>query len=204
MDPSSSSATGSKPLNCKAQINVGRLAGAVAARVREEHVCEVDTVGPEALHKALKAVVMASRYLGDDLPGKRLAVIAERRELPANGNLPATVLFKLRVAPLPDLPPSDEPDLYVGRDANPGLIASPLSKKLKNKEVVTISGMGALAMSKAFKAIGVAGVYLSDVLDKGEFIAAMPREQTIKLWDEERVRMLLICRRVAARAFLER
>ena len=43
-----------EPLICAADINVGKLAGAVASCIRTDGVCQMESIGPTASHKALK------------------------------------------------------------------------------------------------------------------------------------------------------
>mmetsp|Transcript_78029 Transcript_78029/g.241908 ORF Transcript_78029/g.241908 Transcript_78029/m.241908 type:complete len:144 (-) Transcript_78029:56-487(-) len=82
---SCSSSPMSGPLMASKSINVGRLAGAIARRVGRSDPCAVDAVGPEAHHKAVKAIIMAGRYLQEESDGKRVAFVAQKVQIEARG-----------------------------------------------------------------------------------------------------------------------
>merc|ERR1712232_211810 len=100
---------------------------------------------------------MANRYLQEDHVGQSLALVPVKVELPARGDEPATVKIRFSVwLTHEEVPSADRPpDLYVGRDTNPGLLAGDLVKLLRPafRESVSIGGMGPIATSRAVKAL---------------------------------------------------
>lgn len=183
---------------CAANINVGKLAGSILHRVRQGDVCELDAIGPNAQHKALKSLVMANRYLQLEMAGNYLAFRLERVARPAIGAAPETSLLRFRMELLPGLlPPARPPDLLVARDTNPGLMAGDLMKVFHTKRVVTVVGMGPVAMSRAFKTLLIAQVFLNGSGD-GDVLLAAPQSEQVRVGGEERARFMLICTRDSA------
>mmetsp|Transcript_67132 Transcript_67132/g.174813 ORF Transcript_67132/g.174813 Transcript_67132/m.174813 type:complete len:203 (-) Transcript_67132:12-620(-) len=188
-----------RPLMCPAGSNVGRLAGAVAARIRQGAACEIEAVGPEAQHKAVKAVGMASRYLQDDNAGSRLVFVPRRASLAAGrGGQPETVMLRLQCHLLAGLESTDSRDVIVGGDTNPGLAAKTVQEVLAQRSVATIGGMGPMAMSRALKTLVVANVYMRKSLRPGEAILAAPSVEDAGP-DGDRIRFLLTCTRGEAK-----
>lgn len=178
---------------------MGRLAGAVKNRVQTEGVCEVDTVGPEALHKALKAVIMAGRYLQDEaLAGSCLAFSPAKVPLAArSAEEPATSMVRLRVRLLPAPPPKvpeEGPELLLaGGETNPGMLATDLAARLRGSGSATVGGMGAVATSRAIKAQMIAKVYLAKMLGSRKELLAVPQLEVLEVNGQERWRMVLNC-----------
>mmetsp|Transcript_14746 Transcript_14746/g.23393 ORF Transcript_14746/g.23393 Transcript_14746/m.23393 type:complete len:271 (+) Transcript_14746:69-881(+) len=199
------SAGPSDNLICGAQSNVGRLAGAIAGRVREKGHCTIDCVGAMPCYTALKAVVIASGYLTESHPGQILTVHPAKdklapREAPS-GRITETVLTRIYVRPMPTPSKKDEPDLIlIGTDTNAGLAAGLLSKVFETNGVAAVTGMGSRAMSQALKAVAIAQTYLQQnkVLDTEELVAAV-RTESFKEGDEDRIRMVLTCMRAPAK-----
>ena len=69
------------PLMALSTSNVGGLAGAIAAQVRQSGAAKVGTVGPHAWCNALKAMVIAAKYMEADMAGKSLAVVPVKHEI---------------------------------------------------------------------------------------------------------------------------
>merc|ERR1719419_2051661 len=154
----------------------------------------MDAVGPEAQHKAVKALIMASRYLQDGHRGQRMAFRAEKVDLPERGpGEPATSMLRLHACMLPELTARATPNVFVSRDTNPGLAAKELADVLKRECVGCMGGMGAFAMSRALKAMVIAGIFMRRSLRGREVAAAMPQLQHLQVHDEERVRFVLTC-----------
>merc|ERR1712048_125168 len=140
---------------------------------------------------------------------KELVVLPAKVALAARGSEPES--FKLRfcvwvksseAAPEEEqsLPPwrdeldESSPDLFAGRDSNPGLLAGDLVSLLKKRGprgTVSIGGMGAVATSKALKALLVSHAYLAESFRPGELLAAVPAVETLQVYGEERFRMVL-------------
>eukprot|EP00930_Biecheleria_cincta_P090566 TRINITY_DN79970_c0_g1_i1.p1 TRINITY_DN79970_c0_g1~~TRINITY_DN79970_c0_g1_i1.p1 ORF type:complete len:283 (+),score=31.07 TRINITY_DN79970_c0_g1_i1:36-851(+) len=184
-------------------VNVGKLAGAIAKRISEHGVCSIDCVGAMPIYSAMKAVSIASGYLGDSHPGQKLCVHHEwvtnpAREAPS-GRQTETKLLRVHVRPV--APPSthDEPELIlIGADTNTGLAAGLISRVIEEKGVAAVAGMGSFAISNAVKAMAIAQTYLEKQDALGErVIGAVVRTETFKEDSgAERKRMVLSCIRI--------
>mmetsp|Transcript_79422 Transcript_79422/g.184301 ORF Transcript_79422/g.184301 Transcript_79422/m.184301 type:complete len:299 (+) Transcript_79422:82-978(+) len=196
-----STATALRPLVAAKTINVGRLAGAIKSRVQQGSPCSVDAVGPEAQHKAVKALIMASRFLQEDgHPGKRMAFMAEKHELAANSPKPPTSMVRLHGRLFGELAVPESPDLFISGNTNPGLAAKDLASILKEAGldgVASMGGMGALAMSRALKALIIARAIMrrAGAMGRHEVLVAMPQLLQVQVHDEERFRFVLNCTR---------
>eukprot|EP00927_Polykrikos_kofoidii_P033966 TRINITY_DN28802_c0_g1_i1.p1 TRINITY_DN28802_c0_g1~~TRINITY_DN28802_c0_g1_i1.p1 ORF type:complete len:226 (-),score=28.05 TRINITY_DN28802_c0_g1_i1:34-711(-) len=211
----------SKPLVAASEINVGRLAGAIKARIRNESVCKLEAIGPMATHKALKSVVMANDYLRDNPKelGQCLALAPVKAPMPAQDGNPESFKVSLTTWLMSELDQEEDvmPDFFVPKDANPGIVAGDMTKlfgKRGRYGVVTMSAMGALATSKALKAVIIARIYMAPnpaetnvapsnrvSLEDDETLAVVVRTDKVRVGGgEERVRMLLSCLRVTVPA----
>eukprot|EP00929_Paragymnodinium_shiwhaense_P097959 TRINITY_DN59519_c0_g1_i1.p1 TRINITY_DN59519_c0_g1~~TRINITY_DN59519_c0_g1_i1.p1 ORF type:complete len:298 (+),score=35.76 TRINITY_DN59519_c0_g1_i1:198-1091(+) len=213
-----------RPLYASANINVGRLAGAIAAKIRQDGSCHLEACGPNAGHKGLKAIMMANKYLETDFPGKTLAIHVGKVTKPASGNMPETAMSRLSLWPVArssepgvgqlrrDQPGSDKPDIIAGKDVNPGLLAGDLVNLLlrrrKNQPddaTVTIGGMGAVATSMSLKCLVLARVYLAEQnsnqslgIDEQVLAATATMQAVPSVQEEERMRVLWTCRLLSA------
>jgi len=194
---------GSQPLVVSRTSNVGKLAGAIIGRIRSNDTKTMSVIGPTAAHMALKAVVIAAGYLNADGGAKRrsLAIVPERQELPGRDGREATfgMLIKIHIVSEPKL--EDMPEVYVSQNTNVGQMAGVMMSKLRTGDMVTLAGMGAPAMGNALKATMIAQSYLdNDSPNDSEVrpgtLALVPRSDTFKEDDQERVRMLLSCMRL--------
>mmetsp|Transcript_57173 Transcript_57173/g.127544 ORF Transcript_57173/g.127544 Transcript_57173/m.127544 type:complete len:229 (-) Transcript_57173:35-721(-) len=153
-------------LQCSKSTNVGKLAGAISARVRAGGGCLVDGVGPAATYAAMKSINVAGDYIKQEMPGKVLAMHAQLAELPPrtapSGRETATMMLRLQVAAV--MPPQfEDPDpepVYMSADTNPGVAAGLMSRIVESKGVLPVACMGAEPMSKAIKAIMITESYL--------------------------------------------
>eukprot|EP00931_Biecheleriopsis_adriatica_P051259 TRINITY_DN29709_c0_g1_i1.p1 TRINITY_DN29709_c0_g1~~TRINITY_DN29709_c0_g1_i1.p1 ORF type:complete len:262 (+),score=47.66 TRINITY_DN29709_c0_g1_i1:56-841(+) len=184
----------SEYLVCAKDTNVGKFAGAIAARIREKESCAIDCVGPMPVYKALKAMTLASGYLTEERKdGKILCVYAEQAKMsnaapPESGRNPATIVTRLHVSPVVPPPKEDEPELIlIGADTNAGLAAGLIAKVFDNKGVAAVAGMGAASMSKAVKAVAVTQSYLrkNDRLPDKKVLAAAVRTEFFKEGEED-------------------
>ncbi|CAK9098585.1 unnamed protein product [Durusdinium trenchii] len=100
------SAAQTEGLQCGAQTNAGKLAGAIVARIREKSRVSIDTVGPQAGYTALKSIMIAEEYAKQDFKDKVLVVRPEMvklepREAPSGRmtetNAPSWQHFGLRM-----------------------------------------------------------------------------------------------------------
>lgn len=93
--------------------------------------------------------------------------------------------------------------MYVARNTNVGLLAGLVAKGLEERGQATVGGMGAVAISNAYKALLITKVYLKEELEqRDEIIVATPWTETFTLANqEERVRIVLGCHRIVARDF---
>lgn len=196
-------------------LNVGKLAGAVAGDIRDHNLCHIEAVGPASCHKALKSLVMATRYLqdrGQASPEQSLVFVPSKVAIPASedsdgGVRPETTMITFTIW-LPSADSCDErlqgfkkPDIFAGRESNPGLLAGELAAFLKTRGYrgsAEMVAMGAASSSKALKAIIIARVYLADVLtEAGQTLAVVAGEETLRVSGDEKVRMVLSCRRLS-------
>merc|ERR1712151_255183 len=143
-----------------------------------------------------------------------MGVLPAKIALPTRGSEPESskLRFCVWVKPRNEIPKEEQalqrwrdeseesqPDLFAGRDSNPGLLAGDIVKLLKRRGpdgTVTIGGMGAVATSKALKALSVSHAYLEDSFGPGEKLAAVPAVENLEVYGEERFRMVLSCCRV--------
>lgn len=192
---------GVEPLVCSKAVNAGKLAGAVAARIREHGQCTISVIGPGPAYNALKAVIIATEYLKESHPNQRLAVTPTKEfkesQLSTTGRPAETAFLQLRVRPLPTPPAVDAPEIFVASGTNPGEMAGLIRQVIEVRSAATIGGMGPEAMSKALKGIMIAQTYLSESLDGGVLAASIWTEK-FQENDEERVRMMMCCVRAPA------
>eukprot|EP00413_Alexandrium_margalefii_P003230 CAMPEP_0204521082 /NCGR_PEP_ID=MMETSP0661-20131031/5598_1 /ASSEMBLY_ACC=CAM_ASM_000606 /TAXON_ID=109239 /ORGANISM="Alexandrium margalefi, Strain AMGDE01CS-322" /LENGTH=192 /DNA_ID=CAMNT_0051526663 /DNA_START=138 /DNA_END=716 /DNA_ORIENTATION=+ len=187
----------SGPLMASKSINVGRLAGAIARRVGRSDPCAVDAVGPEAHHKAVKAIIMAGRYLQEESDGKRVAFVAQKVQIEARGpQEPPTSILRLQAHLPAELaaPSPETPDIFVSRETNPGIAARDLADALlRQGGTASLGGMGPVAMSRALKTLIIAEVFRRKSLSAKQAILAMPQLLHVRVKDEHRVRFMLTC-----------
>merc|ERR1711933_594599 len=100
--------------------------------------------------------IMAHKYLQESHAGSRLAFVPEKVAVPARAGHPKTSMLRLCARLVSNPPIGEQLDVPVARDTNPGLAARELLKSLEQGNVATIGGMGAIAMSRALKAIVIA------------------------------------------------
>lgn len=183
------------PLLCPARANVGKLAGAMANRIQQDTFCEVESVGPEALLKALKSVIFAERYLQEAQLGKCLGAAPRKVVVPAKAaGLPETSMIRLRVRPLPEQPARlEQPHFLAAGDTNPGLLAADIAACLRESGAVSVGSMGAHATSRSVKAIMIAQVYLASMLGQRKELVMVPHMDSFATRDEERFRVVLSC-----------
>jgi len=157
--------------------NVGGLAGAIAAQVRQSGAAKVGTVGPHAWCNALKAVVIAAKYMEADMSGKSLAVVPVKHEIAGEEahKLTETVGLFLHVRPLPEVPkPPAQPEIFSAGSTYVGLMAGLMAKVLRTAEVVTVGGMGATAVSSALEATIIAQGYMAVSLGGANQLVVVP------------------------------
>lgn len=187
------------PLSSTKSINIGRLAGAIAARLRQDEGCEINAVGPDSHHCAVKAIVMAQEWFDRDgeFPGTRFAIHASSVALPAVGGLAPSKLCQLRLQPVARACPAehDVPDLFVGGDGNPGLLAGDLTARLRSSPSVEMSSMGPSATSRALKALILANKYVKTSGEGREeqVVLALVRAELIDLRQGTRTRFRWTC-----------
>mmetsp|Transcript_69557 Transcript_69557/g.192408 ORF Transcript_69557/g.192408 Transcript_69557/m.192408 type:complete len:225 (-) Transcript_69557:7-681(-) len=179
-------------------VNVGRLAAAVAARIRTRGRCAVKAVGPLPCHNALKSVVIASSFLHDEHAGKGLAVTPEqdfeRRRTAPSGRITDTSLMRLQVRLLPR-PPVGEgkmPEVFIASGTNVGQAAGMIARITESRGLVTVGGMGPAATSNALKALIIAQSYMAE-LSNGKALVAFVSSEKFKEKSEERTRLVMSC-----------
>lgn len=185
----------SGPLICGKNVDVSKLAGAVANRIRESDVCDIECVGGVQIYSAVKAVNIGSSYLEETHPGQRLCIHHEwvTRQIREGVD---TKVMRLHVKPV--MPPviKDEPEvILVKSNTNPGVVAGPISKAIEEQGFAALSCMGGVSMSKALNAIGRAESYLENRGALGDrVVGAVVRSEKFMGGDKElKRRMILTC-----------
>merc|ERR1712194_536555 len=149
-------------------------------------------IGPVAAYAALKAVVIASKYLQDLNPGRSLAVIPEKHEISSDDRADTMgMLLHCRIVAEPGV--VEQPEIFVAADTNTGLMAGLMTNILKEKDHVTIGGMGANSVSNSLKATLIAHKYMQESMGDNEVLALVPSFNQFEENDEERMRMILSC-----------
>lgn len=190
------------PLISGKDVNVGKMAGALANQIRESGACRIDCIGAMPIYSAVKAVNIASGYLEDSHPGQRLCIHHEWVTQPAS-EAPAgidTKLLRFHVKPV--TPPSikDEPELImVSAKTNTGLAAGLISRVIEQSGGAALSCMGSASVTNAVKAMGIAQSYLAkrDALGDNKVVGAVVRTEKFMDGNEERTRMILSCMQIA-------
>lgn len=186
------------PLSSAKDINTGKLAGAIANRLRNAEVCEIDAVGPESQHSAIKAISMAQQWFEKDgeFPGTCFAVHPHSVDIPATGSLPPSKMCRMRLRPVRGRADGrEQPDIWVGRDANPGLLAGNLKNMLARFPRVELTSMGAVATSRALKALIIANKYVRDSgqFREGQVVVATVRGEEVLVQQDTRQRVRWTC-----------
>eukprot|EP00928_Gymnodinium_smaydae_P024497 TRINITY_DN19805_c0_g1_i2.p1 TRINITY_DN19805_c0_g1~~TRINITY_DN19805_c0_g1_i2.p1 ORF type:complete len:287 (-),score=68.29 TRINITY_DN19805_c0_g1_i2:24-842(-) len=194
-----------KPLVATRTSNVGKLAGALAAQLREPrggtgtgagHPA-ISAVGPTAAYMALKAVIIAEGYVQDLFAGQCLAVVPSKQAAVKTAHMPDAngILLTVRLVPQrPNLP--EEPELYSAQDTNVGQMAGIMAGVLGKQEMVTVGSMGDKAVSNSLKATIITQKYVAESLGDRGCLALIPRFSSFEERGEERMRMLLSCLRL--------
>eukprot|EP00927_Polykrikos_kofoidii_P079476 TRINITY_DN76260_c0_g1_i1.p1 TRINITY_DN76260_c0_g1~~TRINITY_DN76260_c0_g1_i1.p1 ORF type:complete len:317 (-),score=48.26 TRINITY_DN76260_c0_g1_i1:67-1017(-) len=204
-------------LVAKKGVNLGKLAGAIASRVRDLGEVAVDAVGPDAVYAGVKAAIIADGYLKEVraagerlviLPGRRVEAGKETRYADDAKLVAVTLRLRhMRVPPGDELahgaPETDMPaasDLAASGSSNTGLLAGRISALLRRQESVVVTGMGPAAAAAALKALITSRSNLADVLGEHESLAGVPSFDKITVASgEERIRLVLRCVRATPR-----
>mmetsp|Transcript_108418 Transcript_108418/g.209893 ORF Transcript_108418/g.209893 Transcript_108418/m.209893 type:complete len:243 (+) Transcript_108418:41-769(+) len=194
----------SPPLIAAHNSNVGKLAGALAGRIRAEDAADVSVIGPAATYAAVKAIMIAGQYLQDNQPGVCLGFSPAKQALSVHGGTSGekeTVGLLLHTRAVADPGTQNEPPVFAAGDTNVGNMASLMKTPLGMGNSITIGCMGARAVSSALKATIIATKYMEGDLMQHETLVLVPRYETFKVDSvdsEERVRILLTCSRATA------
>jgi len=153
----------------------GRLAGAVAARLRAETPAVLSAMGPQAAYTAIRAIAIAGDYLRRERPRQELAVTVERTSSgkDAEGLEMFRLRLNVRLEPKEEKE-AEEREVRVAQGTNIGHVASFLARALgESRGVPAIRGMGAAATSQALKAAAIAQGYVQR--DLGGELVFTPR-----------------------------
>lgn len=150
------------PLSSAKDINIGRLAGAIANRLRRDEACEIRAVGPSAQHSAVKAIIMVHEWFKKDgeFTGISFALDVRQVDLPSDGHLPPSKMCHIELLPIRRELGSEKPHEFVRGDDNPGLVAGKLKNRLQHFPSIELSSMGPMATSRALKALIIAKTYI--------------------------------------------
>ncbi|CAK8996720.1 unnamed protein product [Durusdinium trenchii] len=137
------SAAQTEGLQCGAQTNAGKLAGAIVARIREKSRVSIDTVGPQAGYTALKSIMIAEEYAKQDFKDKVLVVRPEMvklepREAPS-GRMTETNALRMHVAAADQFKEVQQELVYFSGDTNPGTAAGLLSRLVESKGTAPVA-----------------------------------------------------------------
>lgn len=185
-----------KPLMATRTSNIGKLAGAIAAQIRQQGASTLTMVGPQASYNAVKAAVLATGYLEDTLDGQSLALIPAKFDIDS-AESQATVGLQLDVRTVAGIVPGTQPEIFSAGSTNVGLMAGLMVNRFKEgATVVTVGGMGAHAVSSALKATMIAQRYMKDDLGEDYTLALVPKYNEFEEQSETKVRLLLACSKI--------
>lgn len=169
----------------------GRLAGAIAAQIRNTGMASVAAMGPDAAYVALRSAVVAGEYLRKEQSRQEIAFAAERQSVKGgsgrDGEDQVEMRFSIRLIPVTAAtethgwPPAVERqvDVRISQSSNVGNVASFLARTItEDSGIPAMRGMGASAVSQALKASILAQQYLIKDADSGSTgpDASHPRE----------------------------
>lgn len=161
-----------EPLMCRADQDVARLGGTIAAQAREHGRVAIRSVGPRAAYRAVKAVVNASEYLQQDdgTPEDRwlaFTVSSEVSMIPRGGDSEekprAVLVLEARPRPFPRASPKAR-DLIVSGKTNAGKAAAAMASAMRPGvgSQAAVRAMGAQAVYQALTAAATAQAYLDN------------------------------------------
>eukprot|EP00929_Paragymnodinium_shiwhaense_P021505 TRINITY_DN1400_c3_g1_i1.p1 TRINITY_DN1400_c3_g1~~TRINITY_DN1400_c3_g1_i1.p1 ORF type:complete len:262 (-),score=51.41 TRINITY_DN1400_c3_g1_i1:230-1015(-) len=200
---SSEAAGSAKPLVATRTSNVGKLAGAVAQRIRNGgQPLQISAVGPDANYMALKAMIIANTYIQENRPGKNFAVVPIKQDpgavkVPGDFATP-TVGILLDLCEVPEVEVPNNPQLNSAHNSNTGLLAGLMAGILNKEDTVTVAAMGAQACSNVLKATMICQGYLAESLGSNGRLALVPRINKFEEHGEERSRVFLTCLRTTS------
>lgn len=149
----------------------GRLAGAVAARLRADAPAHVSAMGPSAAYVALRAIARAGEYLHRERPRHELAVTVQRSS--AGKDSEGLEMFGMRLVVRLEAKAdveAKEREVRVAQATNIGHVASFLARALaESKGLPALRGMGPAAACQALKAAAIAQGYVQRELG-GEMV----------------------------------
>mmetsp|Transcript_67653 Transcript_67653/g.174303 ORF Transcript_67653/g.174303 Transcript_67653/m.174303 type:complete len:227 (-) Transcript_67653:105-785(-) len=179
------------PLLCAATTNVGKLAGALAARMQDNGHAVIEAAGPAAMSQGVKAIIMAKGFVQErgDRPGETLAVVPEKRRNEEGRT------FALQVYWAPAVDKSKGEMLKCGSDTNVGRLAHAIRAVLEQAPQAQIGCMGSGALNSALKAIMLARTTMvkRGALGKSDMLALVPRMEKFTDQDMEKHRVILTC-----------
>lgn len=145
------------PVLVKTQADIARVAGAIAARIRDHDEAVIRSVGREAGYRAVLAVITAGDYINYDDPDAESILIGispkvthwdREEELQDPGPTRRVLELVARIAPK-DLPQvSKENSLLVSGQTNAGKLAGAISHRARRSEAAVMRVMGASATNK--------------------------------------------------------
>ncbi|CAK9100878.1 unnamed protein product [Durusdinium trenchii] len=185
-------------LMASAGTDVGKLGGAICARLRQEGQAEVQAMGPAALQRALRGLLRCRYWLQQERPGHEtyLSVEAIHHEAgskaeQAMGELRLAVLLRPRVVSA-----ASEEDVVVSQKSNIGKLGAYVSSRLaEDAEVrLAVRSVGPKAGSQALRALSIATRL---VAKDGYRLLLAPREEEKAEDAGPSVRQLvLVCHRM--------
>jgi len=186
------------PLVATSTSNIGKLAGAITFRIRErEGVSTISAIGPLSSYNALKAVVIANKYLHEGgETGQSLSVMPSKGPTSvAKAGFPETVGLLLRVCSVRDPGEAMQPEIFAKATTNVGRMAALVVRSLQRGVPVTAGAIGPQACSSVLKASIIAQRYMQDSPGQAGAgaIVLVPRMDHYKEMGETCTRMLFIC-----------
>uniref|UniRef100_A0A7S3T8Q8 Uncharacterized protein n=1 Tax=Strombidinopsis acuminata TaxID=141414 RepID=A0A7S3T8Q8_9SPIT len=180
------------PLLCAATTNVGKLAGALAARMQDNGHAVIEAAGPAAMSQGVKAIIMAKGFVQErgDRPGETLAVVPEKRRNEEGRT------FALQVYWAPAVDKSKGVMLKCSALTDNLGLAKAVMMKLRDAPQTQISCMGSVSLSTVLKASLIARKLMVErnLLGRSDFLALVPRTEKLMNEDkEEATHMILTC-----------
>eukprot|EP00933_Yihiella_yeosuensis_P029259 TRINITY_DN22928_c0_g1_i2.p1 TRINITY_DN22928_c0_g1~~TRINITY_DN22928_c0_g1_i2.p1 ORF type:complete len:251 (+),score=56.89 TRINITY_DN22928_c0_g1_i2:79-831(+) len=165
--------------------DIGKLGGAIAARLRAGGSATLCAMGPQAVYLALRAVARSAEYVSKEKPKEEVLLVAEQSSdatLASKSSPEGNVEMRLeaKMFPKPTSENHEEEAVLVAQKSNVGNTAAFLAARLSERSNAkgdanpSLRGMGATAASQALKAVAIARTYVAKA-HPGEDVLVHPK-----------------------------
>lgn len=175
----SQSSEADERLVASADVEIGKLGGAIAGRVRKSGRVTVRSIGSKAAYRCIKAIVTATDYVrqdGGNSSSSALAVRLAEQVSTEDGDDGARRTVMIFEAELRDLPGpqsgSASRELIIGAQTNAGKAAAAIAAVMRQGKdaAALIRAMGANAVHQALISAALAQKYLNNDGDGVKFV----------------------------------